>query len=782
MLPSASPRNPTPPTSVSSIYSAFLESAPSSPKPTTASPEPASTSSAPASATPEPTPASTKPAGAKGSRRRTYESAWWSRKQYSCDFKTTNVELYKWHTTHLKVEEQKAVAVARAEAAQAAQAPKTASKPTTPSISPFPTSQTLGGSTSDGAPPTPEGFIYDNSTPADLGLLRHAVTGKLVMPCTAAFAVRSRLERHINGKHPKGWGKKAKDEDWCCSGIDGVILGKLREDRGDAQIAWTLPTIVPFHEAGSIHPHQGIALAPNAKEAVRKKTGGKKKPIAPAEQTEEKKKAIASAEKNVYICTWPCCDSQHATGWDLQLHFTKEHKIPIPTGPDGRQKMFDVVPRSTLQTLQSLSPSSTPSTSTPSPFTALSEFPRHLLISTFHLAMWRILFRKLGTRVIGAISEQTLADLAGELMQDVDFSEIEDALLEVATADKQQVGSGQSISEGTSSIKGKGRMTRSSTNGMNALVRSDAAAEAQRREFCIDPLDVPFPTVDELEVEIVECLQEQEMVGGGGLHIAGEALGGDVSSASSSRTFATNVRQTLDFDATRPRLSRWSRDHLVIKAMAFVTTANGLAKESLKRRALNGDGVRGSLHRPEVNVDASGPSNIDDDHQAAPTSVLSGRTPPSSYLSTSPFITILPYAPPSSSSSFASHPSATHIDEHPPHTPTHEDPENVPPQLTHYSPPQTDSPPPIIRTRRSAPVRTIPAALRAKRTRSAFSDENVALIARMGSKILRDEENGSRKIVGTSGRVPLSPVKVVGREAGRTEGGSSPIKRARGRN
>ncbi|KAJ3175276.1 hypothetical protein HDU87_006358 [Geranomyces variabilis] len=38
------------------------------------------------------------------------DSVWWQRKTYVCDFKTTNVELYRWHTTHLKAADQKVLA------------------------------------------------------------------------------------------------------------------------------------------------------------------------------------------------------------------------------------------------------------------------------------------------------------------------------------------------------------------------------------------------------------------------------------------------------------------------------------------------------------------------------------------------------------------------------------------------------------------------------------------------------------------------------------------------
>ncbi|KAJ3159944.1 hypothetical protein HDU86_001208 [Geranomyces michiganensis] len=108
--------------------------------------------------------------------------------------------------------------------------------------------------------PTPDAPPYhpDPDTDATLGLLRHTPTNRLVLTCPAAFAVRSRLSRHVNGKNPAAWTASSsslsssapssdaggsygarsapRPVEYCYTDDDGQIAGSLGSWEGEG--AW----------------------------------------------------------------------------------------------------------------------------------------------------------------------------------------------------------------------------------------------------------------------------------------------------------------------------------------------------------------------------------------------------------------------------------------------------------------------------------------------------------------------------------------------------------------
>ncbi|KAI8908277.1 hypothetical protein DFJ77DRAFT_543382 [Powellomyces hirtus] len=242
------------------------------------------------------------------------DSVWWQRKTYVCDFKTTNVELYRWHTTHLKAADQKIMAEARAAAAYASAPADVAahSRPTTPT-----TPRSSATDSSSTFPP----FHKDTTTAPELGLLRHSASGRLVMPCPAAFAVRSRLSRHTNGKNPLTWTNTAS----ACAGQytytddTGATVGTL----GVKGVTWKSPS--PKKNGERVK-----------KNTVATAAGGAADPS----ETQSARRKPFSFERVTFECSWPACKRSFCKRGELQDHVVGLHQVPIPVIVEKRPWKF----------------------------------------------------------------------------------------------------------------------------------------------------------------------------------------------------------------------------------------------------------------------------------------------------------------------------------------------------------------------------------------------------------------------------------------------------------
>ncbi|KAJ3039008.1 hypothetical protein HDV00_012695 [Rhizophlyctis rosea] len=685
---------------------------------------------------------------AKLAKRRNYESAWWSRKQYACDFKTTNVELYRWHTTHLKVEEQKSIA---------------------------------------------EGLLRDPR-------------GRIVMACTAAFAVRTRLERHVKGKHPKSWGRPyAEDEYVFTSDLQaGSLVGQLGQMDGASD-----------HVGGSEVGGGSIGdyMISFDEDGVND------------EQKPPKKGKGASADRLriKYVCSWPTCTTEYNTKWELQMHFTNEHKVPLPLGENGRQKMFNMIPiPSPLVT----APDQTDATALPT--TLPPNQPIYLtvplLTSTYHLAMWRVLFRKLGPHVVGSIPSEELARLAGDFMAGVNFTGVNECVKNFVNGLSEGA---ETRAAGGSSRKGKDVAGRKKS--ATKAKKSTAKTPATSVRYWIDPTDIPFPTIRELEDEIRVCLKDGELI-----RVAKDAS--EDGDTLTNKKLAVGENGVVDLGPLRAGLESWCHTEFVVKAMKFVVECGELAKgmnrtlddalAELGRVSGGGEGgvvpMEGAVAATAATAAPSGDVGAEEkglqpqpprskpatlsDFSAETFSVISRssfsdvsrmdadirpRRRPS--LSLSPYVDFSTPAtapptpfPPASPVPAPNFTTISHAD-HPTQPISIPEPEPYQQQQQQQQQPQKPTP-------RRPPIRTIPASKRAaNRSRAvAFGDENVAVIAKLGARVrmlrsesreelvgVEEQENsGGRKSPGKSGsgRVPLSPIKVAASVGGDP---TSPSRRGR---
>ncbi|KAJ3177553.1 hypothetical protein HDU85_005834 [Gaertneriomyces sp. JEL0708] len=203
------------------------------------------------------------------------ENVWWMKKNFICDFMTTNVELYRWHTTHLKIEHQKLLAEARAAAGYVTNHEDIARL-----------------CRADHGLPTEsndERFSLHPVLPPELGLLTEKASGRLVMVCPAAFAVKARLVRHLEGKDPNRWTRTVYADEYLYTDSDGAVTGDL---------------------GNVLTPIRGSANAALEKKV---KSKAKRKPF--------------SFEKIAYVCSWPSCRKSLAKKCDLQAHMVGAHPI-----------------------------------------------------------------------------------------------------------------------------------------------------------------------------------------------------------------------------------------------------------------------------------------------------------------------------------------------------------------------------------------------------------------------------------------------------------------------
>ncbi|KAJ3014467.1 hypothetical protein HKX48_005126 [Thoreauomyces humboldtii] len=228
------------------------------------------------------TPQEEKPQSIKKPRAK--DSVWWQRKNYVCDFQTTNVELYRWHTTHLKAQDQRAMAEVRAAAAYACEPLTTPKSPS-----------------SDLAPTAP------SVPPSELGLHVDPVSSLLILSCPAAFAVKSRLSRHINGKNPQTWNRNAQLGEYSYTDDTGTRAGTL----GDSEDPTVTNPIITKNDGA--HQHGG---PPETGVKASGKPGKRRKPF--------------SFERVLFRCAWPLCGKTFSKKSELQEHAVGVHNIPVP--------------------------------------------------------------------------------------------------------------------------------------------------------------------------------------------------------------------------------------------------------------------------------------------------------------------------------------------------------------------------------------------------------------------------------------------------------------------
>ncbi|KAJ3153961.1 hypothetical protein HDU89_008828 [Geranomyces variabilis] len=255
------------------------------------------------------------------------DSVWWQRKTYVCDFKTTNVELYRWHTTHLKAADQKVLAEARAAAAYAAvpmQRPSPMPLAPAPNASPY--------------HPDPE-------TDATLGLLRHTPTNRLVLTCPAAFAVRSRLSRHINGKNPVAWTAASTGTSSSLSLSNAAAAGAdVGGSSGSTRVAPRAGEYCYTDDSGQMAGSLGLWEDAGGWEEVKticaksetESGDGDSQMASSAKKAVVGKRKPFSFERVMYVCSWPACGRSFGKRGELQDHVVGLHGIAIPVAREKR--------------------------------------------------------------------------------------------------------------------------------------------------------------------------------------------------------------------------------------------------------------------------------------------------------------------------------------------------------------------------------------------------------------------------------------------------------------
>ncbi|KNC99628.1 uncharacterized protein SPPG_05014 [Spizellomyces punctatus DAOM BR117] len=479
----------------------------------------------------------------KGSQ--TSESLWWQRKQFVCDFKTTNVELYRWHTTHLKVTEQKVMAEARAAAAYATTtkiwkpntthpatftciqaSSSTASQSTLPTLAPRPTD----------SPCRPQ-FFPDPETDVELGLLRDAVSGRLVMTCPAAFAVKGRLERHKNGKNPAQWTGGARESDYVFTAATGNPIGRLGEEN-----AW--------EEDGPV--------------AVSVKGKGKGRGRAKARKP-------FSFERMMYVCSWPVCGREFTKRGELQEHVVNIHQIPVPTAVEKQpwifSPKFSMVPLQNGDSLNWIS-SAAVAASTRS----VSE-----ILEWFRKGVWNVMAWKLGKMIelsglragaqdnpvnlttgmedgpiaTGYVRTVDMDCRLNEFVRELDMQLVEGEMICWVAGSNLQV---DSIIRSEMSTVSPNRKLRDHARALAAGTRPTPVVTA----FEIDPTQIPFPTVAELLKEFGQILVASLVEYG---------LLQTIDQGSRPSSLA------VDMDRFQAVVEQWSAEQLVRKAVKFVLEA-----------------------------------------------------------------------------------------------------------------------------------------------------------------------------------------------------------------
>ncbi|KAJ3286730.1 hypothetical protein HK104_008893 [Borealophlyctis nickersoniae] len=475
----------------------------------------------------------------KKTSRRTYESQWWQRKQYACDFKTTNVELFRWHTTHLKVEDQKSVAEgkwtrlnenasskrkssnclefrkqARAAAAYASESRVAKTKTNVASSSSTcarttPIRNSLRSSAAT-APDVPFGFTRDEETPPELGLLRDS-SGRLVMACTAAFAVRSRLERHVRGKDPESWNRDVPIGDYCINTEVGGCLIKGTLGREDA-----------VQQEGN---NRGDA----DKDAEESPANASKK-------VSQTKRKVTDTKKG----------TKKATGTERG-----KPRKPFSFEKIKHTEMWDFVAKvqeETDDTSDSLPPDVPPTTD--------------VILEAFRLAVRNVITSKVSqgpARLSG--SEASDGSSLDTFIANLDFSAIEaEAHRYVKAVSRKKRGKGKVKAKSTPKTKG------ASARALAKALAANTRPTPVSTDYHIDPTQIPYPTLTELEDEFALCLKRGPVMG-------------NFSSTSDGDTAqpAAVGEVKVDMALFRDTVEGWTADVLAAKAMSFVLDAWGTA-------------------------------------------------------------------------------------------------------------------------------------------------------------------------------------------------------------
>ncbi|KAI9199231.1 uncharacterized protein BJ171DRAFT_218674 [Polychytrium aggregatum] len=223
-------------------------------------------------------------------------------KKYVCDFKTTNIELYRWHTTYLKVEEQVRLAEARSSEGYHAISNNTIIIDNFLEL--LAERRRARGDVPADIDPNQD-FFADLNTPSEVGLLRNR-KGELVFQCPAAFAVRTRLKRHVTTMDPKNSAYHVDPTQYFCSGMK-MHEGEQNPSAATSVAAASEPPVTP---GPSDRQHRSD-----------KSEHPSKRPRIRTQPT---------SDEASFLCSWPSCSFATPNAQLLESHLIEAHHIPVP--------------------------------------------------------------------------------------------------------------------------------------------------------------------------------------------------------------------------------------------------------------------------------------------------------------------------------------------------------------------------------------------------------------------------------------------------------------------